>query len=118
MGGSSRRFGAAGLRGWPALRMAALLGFALLAPTTLPAGGGERRLPELRRRQSQLEPLLSSTCLSLRCSPQRRAPVLTHIDAGVPLRVLRQWLSPDGRRWLRVEAMGACGRPARGWLNG
>jgi hypothetical protein len=106
------------LKGWPALRIATLLGFALLAPTTLPAGGGERRLPELRRRQNPQEPLLSSTCLSLLCSPERRAPVLSRIDAGEPLHVLRRWLSPEGSLWLRVEAMTPCGKPARGWLHG
>ncbi len=105
-------------RGLPALRLAALLGFALLAPATLPAGGGERRIPEVRRRQSALEPLLSSTCLSLRCAPERQAPVLARVEPDVPLRVLRQWLSPQGRRWLQVEMSSACGRPARGWMGG
>lgn len=107
-----------GVQGWPALRWVALLGFALLAPAALPAGGGERRLPEVRRRQSAQEPLLSSACQSLRCAPERQAPVLAQVDAGVPLRVLRHWLSPQGRRWLRVEAASASGRPARGWMIG
>jgi hypothetical protein len=111
-----RRVGVA--RGWPALRWAALLGFALLAPAALPAGGGDRRVPEVRRRQSALEPLLSSASLSLRCAPECQAPVLTQVDAGVPLRVLRQWFSPQGRRWLQVEAAAACGRPSRGWWSG
>jgi hypothetical protein len=106
-------------RGLPALRWAALLGFALLAPAALPAGGGERRVPEVRRRQGAFEPLLSSACLSLRCAPERQAPVLAQVDAGVPLRVLRQWLSPQGRRWLRVEIAAASeGAPRRGWLAG
>lgn len=105
-------------RGLPALRWVALLGFALLAPATLPAGGGERRIPEVRRRQNALDPLLSSACLSLRCAPERQAPVLARIESDVPLRVLRQWFSPQGRRWLQVEIGAACGRPARGWLNG
>ena len=115
---AARRSAAASVRGLPALRWLALLGFALMAPAALPAGGAERRLPEVRRRQSALEPLLSSACLSLRCAPERRAPVLARVDAGVPLRVVRQWFSPQGRRWLRVEVSGACGRPARGWLSG
>ena len=106
-------------RGWPALRWAALLGFALLAPATLPAGGGERRIPEVRRRQSAQEPWLSSVCQTLRCAPERQAPVLAQVDAGVPLRVLRQWLSPSGRRWLQVEIpMAPAGVRRRGWLPG
>ena len=103
--------------GWASWRTLALLGFALLAPAALPAGGGDRRLPELRRRQSAQEPLLSSSGLSLRSAPQRRAPLLAQVEAGVPLRVVQQWLSPEGRRWLRVEASARGGRPARGWLQ-
>ena len=103
---------------WSLVRWGALMGFALLAPATLPAGAGERRLPEVRRRQSLQEPLLGSACLSLRCAPERQAPLLTRVDDGAPLKVLRQWFSPQGQRWLRVEAATPCGRPARGWLNG
>ena len=33
----------------PSWRLAALLGLALIAPAALPAGGAERRQPELRR---------------------------------------------------------------------
>jgi hypothetical protein len=113
-----RRRGVSVLGIWPLVRWSALVGFALLAPATLPAGGGERRMPEVRRRQSELEPLLGSACLSLRCAPERQAPVLVQVDADAPLRVLRQWFTPQGHRWLRVESMAPCGRPARGWLNG
>jgi hypothetical protein len=102
---------------WASWKTLALLGFALMAPAALPAGGGDRRLPELRRRQSAHEPLLSSGGLSLRSAPQRRAPLLAQVEAGVPLRVVQQWLSPEGSRWLRVEANGRSGRPARGWLQ-
>ncbi|MEB3332234.1 MAG: SH3 domain-containing protein [Synechococcaceae cyanobacterium] len=100
-----------------AWRWAALLGFALLAPAALPAGGGELRPPDLRRRESRREPLLSEGG-SLHCSPDHQAPVLTQLEQGVPLRVLRRWLTPNGRRWLQVEAASAAGRPARGWLPG
>lgn len=106
-------------RGLPALRWIALLGFALLAPAALPAGGGERRIPEVRRRQSALEPLLPAACHSLRCSPEHQAPVLARVDSGVPLRVLRQWFSPEGRRWLQVESpSSAVQLRRRGWLLG
>ena len=106
------------LRLWPAWRWAALLGFALLAPAALPAGGGELRLPEVRRRERGLEPLLSQSCMSLHCAPEHQAPVLAQVDSGVPLRVLRHWLSPGGRPWLRVEATTLAGEATRGWLPG
>jgi hypothetical protein len=102
----------------PVLTWAALLGIALFAPAALPAGGADRRLPELRRRESPLEPLLNPTCCVLRAAPRSRAPLLGPLEAGVPLRVLRTWIEPGGRRWLRVATTGAGGRASRGWLLG
>ena len=99
-------------------RWAALLGFALVAPVTLPAGGGDRRLPEVRRRKAG-EPLLSAGTRSLRASPERQAPALARLAGDEPLRVLRSWHSPAGERWLQVEAAAApagLGPARRGWL--
>jgi hypothetical protein len=98
-------------------RWAALLGFALFAPVTLPAGGGDRRLPEVRRREAG-EPLLPVVARSLRAAPERQAPALTRLVADEPLRVLRSWRSAGGERWLQVEVApkpGAAGG-RRGWL--
>ena len=102
----------------PAWRWAAVLGLALLVPAGLPAGGGERRSPDLRRRESRREPLLSGSLCALRCAPRRQAPVLAQLEAGVPLRVLRCWQGPDGACWWRVEGAPVGGRSARGWLAG
>ena len=99
-------------------RWAALLGFALIAPVTLPAGGGDRRQPEVRRRQAG-EPLLSAGARSLRSSPERQAPALVRLSGDEPLRVLRSWQSPAGERWLQVEAAAApagLGPARRGWM--
>jgi hypothetical protein len=99
-------------------RLPWILGLALIAPAALPAGGGERRTPELRRRQSQ-EPLLAAGPLQLRCAPQHSAPALAQLDGAVPLRLLRTWWEPDGHRWLQVQLPGsAVGQPRRGWLPG
>jgi hypothetical protein len=102
----------------PALTWAALLGFALFAPAALPAGGGERRVPEVRRRASPREPLLNPIRSSLRASPRAQAPVLRPLEAGIPMRVLRTWVEPGGRRWLQVATGAAAGRATRGWLVG
>jgi hypothetical protein len=102
----------------PAFTWAALLGIALFAPAALPAGGAERRLPEVRRRESSLDPLLNPTRCALRASPRSQAPPLRSLEAGVPLRVLHIWIEPGGRRWLRVAAAGEAGRASRGWLLG
>jgi hypothetical protein len=100
------------------LPWAALLGFALFAPAALPAGGAERRLPELRRRESPEEPLLNLISCTLRSSPRCQAPALAHLEPGIPMRVLRTWLEPDGRRWLQVATAGPAGRVNRGWVLG
>lgn len=98
-------------------RWAALLGFALIAPVALPAGGAERRQPEVRRRQAG-DPLLPAGVRTLQVSPERRAPPLAQLSPDQPLRVLRSWRDPVGRRWLQVQTPAGPGRaPARrGWL--
>ncbi len=103
--------------GWVSLRLAALLGFAMLAPAALPAGGADRRVPEVRRRESFRDPLLTESCEALRCAPRQEAPSLIHLAPGVPLRILRSWQPGNGDRWLQVEAVMAAGEPARGWLS-
>ena len=86
-----------------AWRWVALLGFALFAPVSLPAGGADRRPAEVRRRLPT-EPLLSSEwATALHCAPDQEAPVLKRLQSGAPLRVLRHWWAPSGCRWLQVE---------------
>ncbi|MCP9808621.1 SH3 domain-containing protein [Cyanobium sp. HWJ4-Hawea] len=104
------------LRPIPAWRWVALLGFALLAPAGLPAGGADRRQPEVRRRQSMMEPLLSEAPAQLLCAPRQQAPALAAIGADAPLRVLRHWQAPGGERWLQVELADRAGLARRGWL--
>ena len=102
----------------PAFTWAALLGIALFAPAALPAGGGQRHLPEMRRRESSREPLLNPTRCALRASPRSQAPPLRALEAGMPLQVLHTWIEPGGRRWLRVATASPVGGASRGWLLG
>ncbi|MEB3172891.1 MAG: SH3 domain-containing protein [Cyanobacteriota bacterium] len=105
------------------MRALALIGFALVGPAALPAGGADARLPELRRRQSSHEPLTAPAATALRCSPQHQAPVIAQATSGQPLRLLRRWCGAGGQRWLQVElpapivaATSALPSPRRGWL--
>ena len=101
----------------PLWRWAALLGFALLAPAGLPAGGADRRQPEVRRRLHGAEPLVSGGHAQLRCAPRQQAPALTAVGPDAPLRVLRSWCEPGGQRWLQVELSSPSGS-RRGWVMG
>ena len=93
-----------------AWRWAALLGFALITPVGLPAGGADRRPFEVRRRSAG-DPLLSTQAVALRAAPEQRAPALQQLGPDEPLRVLRSWRSSSGQRWLRVQAA-----DRRGWV--
>lgn len=93
-----------------AWRWAALLGFALITPVGLPAGGADRRPFEVRRRSSG-DPLLSTRAVVLRAAPEQRAPALQRLQPGEPLRVLRSWRAGSGQRWLQVQAA-----DRRGWV--
>ena len=91
-------------------RWGAVLAFALFAPVTLPAGGADRRLPDVRRRNAG-EPLLSIGGQVLQAAPDQQAPALAQVDADQPLRVMRSWCGQGGEQWLQVEA-----GEQRGWL--
>ena len=98
----------------PLLRWSWLLGVALMAPAALPAGGGERRLPQVRRRLGS-GPLHTAFSCSLRLSPTVVAPPLGSLRSGTPLRLLHRWASDDGLNWLYVEEESGSSR--RGWLR-
>jgi hypothetical protein len=106
------------LRPLSSWQWAALLGFALLAPAGLPAGGAPARGLEVRRRTGPAEPLVSCSGVALLCSPQPEAPVLVELESGLPLTLLRAWRAPNGQRWLRVVVRGPGDRAMRGWLRG
>ncbi len=102
-------------------RWSCLLGFALLAPTALPAGGGEFCLPEIRK-SNFYEPFLSNQRRSLLASPLKYAPTICNINGSTHLKVLRTWNANDGSLWLYVRVLSNQGfrstlTSARGWLN-
>ena len=107
MAGASASAESQRLTSW---RWGALLAFALFAPVTLPAGGADRRSPEVRRRSAG-EPLLSTGGVCVQASPDQQAPALAQLQADQPLRVLRSWRNGSGEQWLHVEAA-----EQRGWL--
>ena len=99
----------------PLLRWSWLLAIALLAPAALPAGGADRRVPQVRRRSSGDGPLQTTGACSLRLSPMVVAPHLGRLQGGTPLRLLHRWAGEDGMDWLYVQEMN--GSLRRGWLR-
>ena len=92
-------------------RWAMVLTLALVSPVTLPAGGPERRRPEVQRRREG-EPMLALGGQVLRSAPRPGAPAVAALRGGSPLEVLQVWQAPRGRAWLRVRS----GKD-RGWLT-
>lgn len=101
-----------------AWRWGALLAFALFAPVGLPAGGSDFRQPALRRRESPRDPLLTLETSCLRAFPHRSAPGLNSLFPGDPVHVLRDWSSPSGQLWLKVEVRSSSMLDSlRGWIS-
>ena len=96
------------------LRWSWLLGVALMAPAALPAGGGDCRQPQVRRRSGR-GPLHTASDQALRISPIAVAPRLRTLKAGTSLRLLRRWSTADGQDWLQVQTLDRDRR--RGWLR-
>ena len=98
----------------PLLRWSWLLGVALMAPADLPAGGADRRQPQVRRRVGS-GPLHTGRETALQLSPMTVAPRLRSLEAGTSLRLLRRWTTADGRDWLQVQTLS--GESQRGWIR-
>ena len=103
------------------LRWGWLLGVSLFGPVALPAGGAERRLPQIRRQQGK-GPLLSGSNCLLHSSPLVAAPALRRLEIGTPLQLLRRWRSEDGSDWIQVQVASGSGLSAsveqqRGWIH-
>ena len=96
------------------LRWSWLLGVALMAPAALPAGGGDCRQPQVRRRCGR-GPLHIGSDQALRISPISVAPRLRTLEAGTSFRLLRRWSAADGQDWLQVQAISGDSR--RGWIR-
>ena len=104
-----------------AWRWAWLLGFALMGPVALPAGGADPRQPDPRRRGSS-GPLLSARPMFLKSSPLTQAPAVLGLQRDTPMRVLRLWQANNGERWAHVQVLAdqelALGqRHRRGWVK-
>ena len=81
-----------------------LIGFALIGPITLPAGGIQRNLNEYYILNSSKEIILSANC-SLYTFPKINAKKLLVLNPGSSLSVLQKWVVNENNTWARVELL-------------
>ncbi len=98
-----------------------LIGFALIGPITLPAGGIQRNLNEYNILNSSKEIILSANC-SLYTVPEINAKKLLVLDTGSSLSVLQKWVVNENNSWARVELLTNRfiehpNRTKRGWIK-
>ena len=79
-----------------------LITFALIAPSTLPAGGIQKSLNQNKFLNNSNEIILSSNT-SLYSCPEIYAKELIVLDIGTNLSVLRNWKVNKSETWVRVE---------------
>ena len=98
-----------------------LIGFALIGPITLPAGGIQRILNEYKTLNNSKEIILNSNC-SLYTFPRRNARKLMILNSGSSLSILRKWVVNERDIWVRVELatnrfIDNPNKSTRGWIR-
>ena len=81
-----------------------LLGISFVVPTSLPAGGSQKST--IQHRENNIEsPLIAFKDFNLLSSASNHASVLTKIQSGTPVSVLKVWDSTDDGTWLLVNVL-------------
>ena len=98
-----------------------LIGFALIGPITLPAGGIQKNLNEYNIFNNSKEIILNTNC-SLYTFPKINAKKLLILDTGSSLSVLQKWEVNKDETWARVELqinqfIEHPNRTKRGWIK-
>ena len=81
-----------------------LLGISLVIPTSLPAGGSQKSTIEYRENNSR-SPLIPLRDFNLLSSATNNSYILTRVQAGTPVDVLKVWYGNDSRKWLLVNVL-------------
>ena len=98
-----------------------LIGFALIGPITLPAGGIQRNLNEYNFFNNSKEIILYANC-SLYTFPKINAKKLLVLGTGSSLSVLQRLVVNEDDTWARVELLTNRfiehpNRTKRGWIK-
>ena len=81
-----------------------LIGFALIGPITLPAGGIQRDLNEYNTLKNSKEIILKAKC-PLYSFPKANAKKLLVLKTGSSLSILQKWVVNEDDSWARVELL-------------
>ena len=81
-----------------------LLGIALVVPTSLPAGGAQKSIIQ-NRKNNIGSPIIALKEFNLLSSASKKSSVLTKVQAGTPVNVLKVWGSNETGQWLLVNIM-------------
>ena len=79
-----------------------LITFALIGPITLPAGGIQKSLNQIKYLDNTREIIVNSNTY-LYSFPEINAKELLVLDVGTTLSVLRNWKVSKNETWVRVE---------------
>ena len=81
-----------------------LLGISLVIPATLPAGGAQKSIVQYRKNNIG-SPIIALKEFNLLSSASNNSSVLTKVQAGTPVNIMRVWDSKDNGKWLLVNIL-------------
>tara|TARA_Y100001968_G_scaffold158296_1_gene144731 strand:- start:1150 stop:1488 length:339 start_codon:yes stop_codon:yes gene_type:complete len=96
-----------------------LLGIAIVLPATLPAGGAQKSIIQSRKNIIG-SPIIALKEFNLLCSASKKSSVLTRVETGTPVNVLRVLDTNDNGQWLLVKIISQEFYQffyKRGWVN-
>ena len=98
-----------------------LIGFALIGPIALPAGGIQNNFNECKFLNNPKEIILNENCY-LYAFPKTNAKKLTILDTGSSLLILQKWVVNERDIWARVELstnriIEHPGKITKGWIK-
>ena len=96
-----------------------LLGISLVVPTSLPAGGSQKSVIE-HRENNIGSPLIALKDFNLLSSASMHSSILSRVQAGTPVDVLKVWDSNESGQWLLVNILSRDYYQLfnkRGWVN-
>tara|TARA_B100000965_G_scaffold151898_1_gene126273 strand:+ start:198 stop:536 length:339 start_codon:yes stop_codon:yes gene_type:complete len=81
-----------------------LLGISLVVPTSLPAGGSQKSFIQ-NRENNHGSPLIALNDFDLLSSASLNSSILSRVQSGTPVDVLKVWNNTESGQWLLVSVL-------------